>query len=170
MTTVDRFALNAILERILADGETFDPADAMALIQAVPLTKPGIPFRWKYSGTSRGRGVEGYASGLGNVSDDRERKVEKEGGFGSDALRVGGYKLIHRPGEILIELMWSDHRRLLDRGDGPSQSAVLRYNRLTKQPKDLRIERIVPFTLRWPFPRITFQFDLARFVPWKVPA
>lgn len=167
---IDRFALNAALERLLGEADTFDEADAAMLIASVPLTKPGIPFRWSYTGTDRSRGVEGYASGHGNVTDGSERTVKKEGGRGTDALRVGGYTIVHRPGTIVIELMWAEHRRIIDQGHGPSQAAMLHYHRVTKQPRELRIERVVPFTLWWPFPRIELTLGITRYVPWKKPA
>lgn len=167
---VDRFALNAALERLLDDSDTFAEADAATLIAGVPLTRPGIPIQWRYTDTDRSRGVEGYAPGHGHVSDRSERTVERKGGWGTDALRVGGYEIVHRPGTLLIELMWAEHRRLLDRGDGPSQAAKLTYDRVTKRPIEMQIEGVVPFTLRWPFPRLELTFDIIRYVPWKKPA
>jgi hypothetical protein len=154
----------------LDDSDTFEEADAATLIAGVPLTRPGVATQWRYTGADKLCDVEVTAPGDGIVLDGSERTVRKVRGWARDALRFGGYEIVHRPGTVLIELLWSDQRRLLDREYGPSQAAKLTYDRLTKRPIAMQIEGVVHFTLRWPFPRRELAFSVMRYIPWKKPA
>lgn len=140
LTLENRLGLNALLDRLVADGDSFSRADAEALISQLPLSrKPSVvqvSGRWR--GTTR---HDGYAAGHGRVTldDTRERSLE----LGQDnCWRIGGYKVEHRPGIIEIALMWSDTMEVAD-----GQVCRLMYDRRSGQPSAMYLARDLSFSM-----------------------
>jgi len=171
VTISDRFEINAALERLLDDGPAFDPDDARVLIDKVPLSTKGNEIAFRYVNHTPDKGVEGFAPGVGNVRMGDGKPQVREVGLLPDVIRVGGYKLVHRPGSIRIELMWADTKIDLATGQKDDQSAILLYGRRSKQP--LVLKRAIVTTLRfvlWPKPLKTFELHIGRYATWKTPS
>lgn len=171
LTINERFEINAAIERLLADGAAFDPGDAGLLIEKVPLSRKRNEISFRYEDHTPDKGVEGFASGLGNVRIDAGKPRVKEIGLLPDVIRVGGYKILHRPGKLQVELMWADTNIDLATGTKQDRSVILLYDRLSKRPRVLT--RAVSRPLRlvlWPKPRVSFDINFVGYVPWKTPA
>lgn len=171
VTISDRFEINAALERLLDDGPAFDPDDARVLIEKVPLSTKGNEIVFRYENHMPDKGVEGFAPGVGNVPIGDSKPRVREVGLLPDVIRIGGYKLVHRPGSIRIELMWADTKFDLTTGQKDDQSAILLYGRRSKQP--LVLQRAIVTTLRfmlWPKPLKTFELHISRYATWKTPS
>ncbi|GJD90912.1 hypothetical protein BHAOGJBA_4456 [Methylobacterium hispanicum] len=171
VTINDRFEINAALERLLDDGGSFDPEDARVLIEKVPVAHKGNEFVFRYEDHTPDKGVEGYTPEIGNVRIGDDKPRVKEVGLRPDVTRVGGYKLVHRPGSILVEVMWADTKVDLATGQKAAESAMLLYGRRSKQP--LVLKRSVMGTLRlvfWPKPLKAFTLHFVRYVAWKRPS
>jgi len=169
MKIEDRFEINAAIERLVAEGTVFDPADAALLIDKVPLTGAGgVEFR--FDDEKPQTGLEGFAAGVGRFRDEKSGRSTKRVSTVPEPVRVGGYKIWHRAGGIVIELMWADTDLEKDGRRRDGTSIILEYNRRTRTAKALRISRLLPIELVfWPKPRISFRLELMTFVTWKKP-
>jgi hypothetical protein len=106
MDQTARLEAHALVERLVADGDTFDPADAATLVELIPCAeRRRTPFAsLGLRGRLPGGRMSGRAAGVGDISiqDDRGRDVSCT----SDGLpvwRVGAYKVMHVPGTVTIE-------------------------------------------------------------------
>ena len=92
---IDRFLIAALADRLIYDSETvFDPADARALLAALPRRR-SPRFEFGIAGKTRGGSSRGYAAGVGSVKvkDDKERPFSYA--TGQDAyVRAGQWKLL----------------------------------------------------------------------------
>jgi len=169
MNIEDRFEINAAIERLVADGPVFDPKDAAVLIAKVPHTGVGgVEFR--FDGDSPRTGFEGVLAGMGRLRDEAPSRSTKRVSTVPEPVRVGGYKIWHRTGGVVIELMWADTDLGTDGRRRDGTSIILDYNRRTRTATGLRISRLLPIELVfWPKPRISVRFEIQTFVAWKKP-
>lgn len=152
-----RLTLNALLDRLVADGDVFDRADAQELINLLPLSPRSSPFQFllSWTGSSTRRGA---APGHGDVSIKDEE--DKSFALGRDRRwRIGGYKVGHEPGAIEIARMWDDTRIGVD-----EKICRLIYDYGSRLPQAMELSRERPFALG-PLVFISRTFDL-----WKTPA
>lgn len=171
VSMADRYEINAALERLVADGATFDPSDAAILIERLPVSAKSYDFSWTFLDERPQDGVEGYAPGIGKVRgrDDKPRRTDAR--VGPEVHRVGGYKLTHQRGLVRIALMWAGTKIDPTGTPIPDQTALLRYDPRTRAPT--RLYQEVPRTLNitlWPKPRLGFALRLMQPVVWKTPA
>ena len=135
LTATARLEAHALIDRLVADGDTFAPSDARRLIALLPQTKS---TRFSVTGRFKGRGgrVKGHAAGIGPVEMKGEGR-EKRISLNAPAIhRIGGYEVTHTPGHIGIALLW--HQSRLDRS---GQSCALVYDAVTGEPQEMRIAR-----------------------------
>lgn len=157
--TLARFEANAIIDRLVADGETFDQDDARRLIELVPVHRR--PYRFSFSGLFRSpsSSATGQAAGVGDVKVDEEASEKSFSVNAPRQHRIGGYVVTHEPGEIEIGLMWADTRE-----DATGERCCLYYDLGSGAPRELRLceQRDARF-LFLVFTRLVFR-------PWKLPA
>ncbi|MFC4171372.1 hypothetical protein ACFOYU_04765 [Microvirga sp. GCM10011540] len=153
-----RLETNALLDRLVAPGETFSRDDARRLIDLIPVApKKRVSFTGKF--TSEGSTTKGHAAGVGDV-EIKDGKKERRVDFNKPVEhKVGGYVVTHMPGKMLIELMWSQTKL-----DQSGQLCLLTYEKWTREPKELRISVQKTFSL------FAFSFSWVGFAPWKRPA
>jgi len=151
-----RLEANAILDRLVAGGSTFYRDDAHRLIDLIPLAQSSrFSFRGKISG--RGPNLKGRAAGIGDVKvqgEVQERNFELNA---PATYRIGGYVVTHTPGQIAIELMWSDTKI-----DQTGQSCLLVYDTSTKEPETMLLSKQVSLNL------LFINLAYVSYVPWKV--
>jgi hypothetical protein len=150
-----RLEANAILDRLVADSATFCRDDARRLIDLIPVAHSSrFSFRGKI--TRRAPGLKGRAAGVGDVKVEGERH-EKDFTLNAPATyRIGGYLVTHTPGQIAIELMWSDTKV-----DQTGQSCLLTYDSITGQPDMMLLAKQATLTL------LFISFAYVSYVPWK---
>jgi hypothetical protein len=155
--TSDRYQINAIVDRLVGDDPHFALDDARELIRLTPITKRALlggSILWP----GRTDRTSGYSPGVGNI-DQKDTKEAKTMKFGDVGHRVGGYKIEHRPGSIVIALMWAETNPLKE-----GQHARLRYDRATREPIDLQIEVIRTIKFLG-----IVELGMGDFVHWKAP-
>jgi hypothetical protein len=152
-----RLEANAIIDRLVADGETFPSEAARRLIALIPRTRRSfLSFIGRFSGP--GTSFKGHAAGIGDVRMNGKR-VEKTMKVGAEhSHKIGGYTVAHIPGRISIELMWAETKL-----DQTGMSCFIAYDLLTMQPTAMRIAAQRTLNV---FP-VTFGF--ITYVPWKKP-
>lgn len=150
----DRFEVNAIIERIVEPSEFFSASDALRLIEIFPTTPRRLGFQARYE--SEGPGVQGHAAGVGDVQIDGDKKAKEINLNDPVTHRVGGYKIAHHPGRLLIKLMWADTRP-----DRSGQYCAIRYN--PRDRSNLRMLISVEKELNLGFLTLGY----ATMVPWK---
>jgi hypothetical protein len=150
-----RLEANAILDRLVANGATFCRDDARRLIELIPVARSSrFSFRGKIIG--RGPSLKGRAAGIGDVRVEGE---EQEKNFALNAPtthRIGGYVVTHTPGQIAIELMWSDTKI-----DQTGQSCLLTYDGNTGEPETMLLSKQATLTL------LFMSFAYVSYIPWK---
>jgi hypothetical protein len=155
MESDGRLEANAVLDRLVADGATFCRDDARRLIELIPVAPNSrFSFRGKISG--RGPHLKGHAAGVGEV---RLKGEEYEKHFALNtptSHRIGGYVVTHTPGQIAIELMWSDTKI-----DQTGQSCLLTYDINTSEPDAMLLAKQATLTL------LFMSFSYVSYVPWK---
>lgn len=150
-----RLEANAILDQLVADGATFRREDARRLIDLIPIARSSrFSFRGKIAG--RGPSFKGRAAGIGDVKVEGEEQEKNLVLNAPISHRIGGYVVTHTPGQIAIELMWSDTR--IDQTD---QSCLLTYEASTKEPEAMLLSKQVSLNLLF----ITLAY--VSYVPWK---
>jgi hypothetical protein len=150
-----RLEANAILDRLVADGATFHRDDARRLIDLIPVARSS---RFSFRGTilGRGLGLKGRAVGIGDVKVEGETH-EKNFALNAPAThRIGGYVVTHTPGQIAIELMWSDTKI-----DQTGQSCLLTYDTNTREPGAMLLSKQATLTL------LFMSFAYVSYIPWK---
>lgn len=150
-----RLEANAILDRLVADGATFCRDDARRLIDLIPVARSS---RFSFRGTILGRGpdLKGQAAGLGDVRVEGEAH-EKDFALNAPAThRIGGYVVTHTPGQIAIELMWSDTKI-----EQTGQSCLVTYCTNTGEPEAMLLSKQATLTL------LFMSFAFVSYVPWK---
>ena len=150
-----RLEANAILDRLVADSATFYRDDARRLIDFIPVARNSrFSFRGKILG--RGPGLKGRAAGIGDVRVEGQTR-EKDFALNAPAIhRIGGYVVTHTPGQIAIEIMWSDTKI-----DQTGQSCLLTYDTSTREPEAILLSKQVTLTL------LFMSFAYVSYVPWK---
>ena len=153
-----RLEATAILDRLLADGATFYRDDARRLIDLIPVAQSSrFSFRGKILG--RGPGLKGRAAGIGDVKVEGETR-EKDFALNAPAThRIGGYVVTHTPGQIAIDLMWSDTKI-----EQTGQSCLLTYDTNTREPEAMLLSKQATLTL------LFMSFAYVSYVPWKTVA
>jgi hypothetical protein len=150
-----RLEANAILDRLVADGATFCRDDARRLIELIPVGRSSrFSFRGRISG--RGPSLKGHAAGIGDVKVEGEEQVKDYALNAPATHRIGGYVVTHTPGQIAIELMWSDTKI-----EQTGQSCLLTYDRNTGEPEAMLISKQATLTL------LFMSFSYVSYIPWK---
>ena len=98
---------HALLDRLVAEGETFARDDAVRLITLIPVA-PRRRFSFTGVFKSPGPGLRGRAAGIGDVEVDGEGRKKQVSWNAPSVHLIGGYVVTHTPGQIAIELMWSE--------------------------------------------------------------
>jgi hypothetical protein len=119
---------------------------------------PGKRFSLTGVCKSRGPGFRGRAAGIGDVSADGEEREKQVSWNAPSAHRIGGYGVVHTPGQIAIDLMWAETRE-----EQSGQSCLLLYDQATGEPQAMQIA--VQRTLTLLFIRLAY----VSYVPWKKP-
>ena len=70
--------------------------------------------------------------------------------------RIGGYVVTHTPGQIAIELMWSDTKI-----EQTGQSCLLTYDTNTGEPEAMLLSKQATLAL------LFMSFAYVSYVPWK---
>jgi hypothetical protein len=150
-----RLEANAILDRLVADGVTFCRDDARRLIELIPVAHNSrFSFRGKISG--RRPNLKGHAAGVGEVTIEGEEHEKQFSLNTPTSHRIGGYVVAHTPGQIAIELMWSDTKI-----DQTGQSCLLTYDTSTSEPDAMLLAKEATLTL------LFMRFSYVSYVPWK---
>lgn len=150
-----RLEANSILDRLVADGATFHRDDARHLMDLIPVAQSSrFSFRGKI--LVRGPGLEGRAAGIGDVKVEGQTH-EKDFALNAPAThRIGGYVVTHTPGQIAIELMWSDTKI-----EQAGQSCLLTYDTTTREPEAMLLSKQATLTL------LFISFAYVSYIPWK---
>jgi len=152
-----RLEVNAIIERLVADGVTFPSEAAARLIELIPLTRSSrVSFVGRFAGF--GSKFKGNAAGVGDVSMDDDRSEKTIRVNVEQSHKIGGYTLTHTPGSITIELMWAETKL-----DQSGLSCVVEYNPSTRQPIRMRIAAQKMLSFFW------ISLGYVTYVPWKMP-
>jgi hypothetical protein len=152
-----RLEANAILDRLVADGQTFARHDARRLIELIPVT-PSSRFSFKGIFKGPGSSVRGQTPGLGNIELQEESKEKSITLNVPASHRIGGYVVTHTPGSIDIELMWAETKM-----DQTGLSCLLVYHSTSKEPEELRIAAQKSLSL------LFLTFNYVSYIPWKQP-
>lgn len=171
MDAQTRMHANALLDQLLADDETTFPVKtAQELIDIIPSKERKRAFSLSIQQDNE-QSVTGYAEGIGNVNFTEEKKKEIElASFGKKGgqfilWRIGGYKVIHTPGEIKIYHMWDgDFSR-----PNLSTHALLSYIHKTKMPKNLYLSYVDKKNLRLFGITLTVG-NIISYRKWKTPS
>jgi hypothetical protein len=153
-----RLEAHALLDRLTVDGATFSCEDAKRLIALIPVT-PRRRFSFTGLFQGRGPGLRGRAAGIGDVHLQGEGVEKRVSWYAPTTHRIGGYVVKHTPGEVVIDLMWSETRE-----DQSGQSCLLLYDTGTREPEAMKLS--VQKTLTLLFIRLAY----VSYVPWKQPA
>ncbi|MEZ0169512.1 hypothetical protein [Microvirga sp. TS319] len=152
-----RFEANSLIDRLVADGDTFPAEAARRLIDLIPIAPRA---RWSFIGRFSGQepGVKGHAAGIGDVKLDGDRTEKSVTLNTPQSHRIGGYTVTHTPGQISIDLMWAETKL-----DQTGQSCSLEYDPVTREPKAMQIatQRTLSFFF--------MSFGYVTYVPWKKP-
>jgi hypothetical protein len=153
-----RLEANAIIDRLVADGQTFSREDARRLIDLIPVTA-NSRFSFKGSFKGPGSGIKGHAAGVGDIEMKGETREKQVSLNTPTSHKIGGYIVTHTPGHIAIDLMWSDTK-----GDKTGQSCSLIYDLGTKEPEEMHIAQQKTLAIFF------LSFAYISYVPWKRPA
>lgn len=129
-----RYEAMALIEKITdMKSEFFNAADAKRLVELVPAKIQ--PFRFRIRGRSSGKSgqSEGYSPGIGNVSVPDDKKDKKFDYDTGTTWRIGGYKVMHTPGAMVISHMWADTK-----DDETGMHCCLAYNKASGAPTALQ--------------------------------
>jgi len=108
MDQASRLEAHALIDQLVQDGDTFSRETAARLIALVPVqSKKALPISIGVSGTTVGPETKGHAAGVGDVSLKGDEKTFSAETSGDVPWRLGGYKVVHRPGKLTIERMMS---------------------------------------------------------------
>jgi hypothetical protein len=152
-----RLEAHALLDRLTMDGQTFSREDARRLIALIPVS-PRRRFSFTGLFQGRGPGPRGRAAGVGDVELNEEGKERRVSWNAPPSYRIGGYVVIHTPGQILIELMW-----IATRDDLSGQSCQLLYDERTGEPRAMELSTQRTLTLL--FVRLAY----ISYIRWKTP-
>jgi hypothetical protein len=152
-----RLEAHALLDRLTMDGTTFSREDARRLIALIPVS-PRRRFSFTGLFQGRGPGLRGRAAGIGDVKLDGEGKERRVSWNAPASHRIGGYVVVHTPGQVIIDLLW-----IATREDLSGQSCQLLYDAHTGEPKAMEIS--VQRTLTLLFVRLAY----ISYLPWKTP-
>jgi hypothetical protein len=152
-----RLEAHALLDRLTMDGTTFSREDARRLIALIPVS-PRRRFSFTGLLQGRGPGLRGRAAGIGDVHLEGEEREKQVSWNAPPVHRIGGYVVKHTPGEVGIELMWSETR-----DDATGQSCLLLYDAATGEPEAMKLS--VQRTLTLLFIRIAY----ITYGSWKQP-
>lgn len=157
ITIGDRLTLNALIDRLVANGDTFSADDAAELIAKLPFSPRSSSFQMKALWTG-GSKQSGYAAGHGSATIKEDE--EKSFGVGQDGRwRIGGYHLEHVSGMIEITLMWADTME-----DATGKVCRLTYDPPSNRPLAMSLARDLSFSIGPLHVTYGRAFD-----PWKRP-
>ncbi|MET0528441.1 MAG: hypothetical protein ABW003_08860 [Microvirga sp.] len=151
-----RLEAHALLDGLTMDGPTFSREDARRLIGLIPVT-PRRRFSFTGLLHGRGPGLRGRAAGIGDVELNGEGKERRVSWNAPSSYRIGGYVVVHTPGQVVIELMW-----IATRDDISGQSCQLLYDEMG-EPRAMEISTQRTLTL------LFIRLACISYVPWKIP-
>ena len=103
------------------------------------------------------KAMRGRAAGIGDVELDGEGKERRVSWNAPSSYRIGGYVVVHTPGQVVIELMW-----IATRDDISGQSCQLLYD-AAGEPRAMEISVQKTLTL------LLIRLAYISYVPWKKP-
>jgi hypothetical protein len=157
LTVEERLEAHALLDRLTMDGTTFSREDARRLIAVIPVsTRRRFSFTGLFQG--RGPGLRGRAAGVGDIELDEEGKERRVSWNAPRPYRIGGYVVVHTPGQVVIDLLW-----IATREDLTGQSCQLLYEAETGEPRAMEISAQRALTL------LFIRLASITYVPWKMP-
>jgi len=152
-----RLEANSLIDRLVADGDTFPAEAARRLIDLIPVApRARVSFMGRFLG--QGPDMKGHAAGIGNVKLQGDRTEKSVTLNTPQAHKIGGYTVTHTPGQITIELMWAETKP-----DQTGQSCTLEYDPATRHPEAMRIAAQKTLTF------LFLTFGYVTYVPWKTP-
>jgi hypothetical protein len=157
LTVEARLEAHALLDRLTRDGPTFSREDARRLIALIPVS-PRRRFSLTGVFKSRGPRLRGQAAGIGEVEVDGEGREKQVSWNAPSVHRIGGYVVVHTPGQVVIDLLW-----IATREDLTGQSCQLLYEAETGEPKAMEISVQKTLTL------LLIRLAYISYVPWKTP-
>jgi hypothetical protein len=157
LTVEARLEAHALLDRLTRDGPTFSREDAKRLIALIPVS-PRRRFSLTGVFKSRGPRLRGQAAGIGEVEVDGEGGEKQVSWNAPSVHRIGGYVVVHTPGQVVIDLLW-----IATREDLTGQSCQLLYEAETGEPKAMEISVQKTLTL------LLIRLAYISYVPWKTP-
>lgn len=102
--STDRFLIAATTDRLIYGSETtFDPADARALLDALP-RRPAPKWEFGIFGKMPGGSTQGYAAGVGNTNIEKKERTFEFSTAKDVWTRAGQWKLAwakKRAGQIV---------------------------------------------------------------------
>ena len=154
----ERLEANAILDRLVSSGETFDRADAKRLIALIPAKRRRTRLSLIGKVSKSGGNFNGHAAGVGDVNLKEADKEKKASLNELPEHRIGGYVVTHEPGSIEIKLMWADTYE-----DQSGKACELTYD-LKGEPEELQLLQVKTLNL------ILLKLRYFSYAPWKKPA
>ena len=152
-----RLEANSLIDRLVADEDTFPAEAARRLIELIPVAPQArLSFIGRFSG--KGPDVKGHAAGIGDVKLEGDRTEKGVTLNTPQSHKIGGYTVTHTPGQIRIELMCAETKP-----DQTGQSCSLKYDPVTGQPKAMQIAAQKTLTF------LFLSFGYVSYVPWKTP-
>ena len=156
MDQAARLEANALIDELVQDGDTFSRETAARLIALVPVqAKAAPPIALGVSGEIGGRETRGHAAGVGDVTVEGERKTFSAETSGDEPWRLGGFKLVHRPGRMAIE------RVVMAVPGKQGRKCALIYDSSGPTRMDVSVAKTIGL---W-----GVGVTLERMVPWKTP-
>jgi hypothetical protein len=153
-----RLEAHALLDRLTTDGPTFSREDARRLIALIPVSpRRRLSFTGLFQ--ERGPGLRGRAAGIGDVELDGEGRKKRVSWNTPPVHRIGGYLVIHTPGQVVIDLLW-----IATREDLSGQSCQLLYEVETGEPQAMEISVQRTLTL------LVIRLAYISYIPWKTPS
>jgi hypothetical protein len=125
------------------------------LIELIPVTRN---YRFSLRGKMSGRrpNLKAHAAGVGEIKIEGEEHEKHFALNTPTSHRIDGYVVTHTPGQIAIELMWSDTKI-----DQTGQSCLLTYDTSTSEPDTMLLAKQATLTL------LFMSFSYVSYVPWK---
>jgi hypothetical protein len=158
LTVEARLEAHALLDRLTRNGPTFSREDAQRLIALIPVSpRRRLSFTGLFQG--RGPGLRGRAAGIGDVELDGEGREKRVSWNTPPVHRIGGYLVIHTPGQVVIDLLW-----IATREDLSGQSCQLLYEVETGEPQAMEISVQRTLTL------LVIRLAYISYIPWKTPS
>lgn len=157
MNIYEKMEANNLIEALSEDGTTFDAGKAKRLIEIVPALSVMAPFNHGSPRRDKKSSFGGYTPEFGTVviegDDGRPKPPEPE--------RVGGYRVRHVPGLMIVGNENSDNLLIAKTGD----MFLLKYNAVAQKPETMLLYSVEVKKIWGILPT-----KVASWAQWKTPS